>query len=39
MSQETQRVLFMEKDLLENVYRHYRYRFFKLSILPALLGL
>ncbi|AAF39304.1 hypothetical protein C6H88_02300 [Chlamydia muridarum str. Nigg] len=29
----------MDKDLLENVYRHFRYRFFKLSILPALLGL
>lgn len=29
----------MEKDFLENVYRHFRYRFFKLSILPALLGL
>lgn len=29
----------MEKDFLENVYRHFRYRFFKLSVLPALLGL
>ncbi|MBQ8498386.1 hypothetical protein [Chlamydia sp.] len=29
----------MEKDLLENVYRHFRYRFFKFSILPALIGL
>ncbi|BAE81185.1 conserved hypothetical protein [Chlamydia felis Fe/C-56] len=29
----------MDKEALENIYKHFRYRFFKLSILPAFLGL
>ncbi|WP_174222229.1 SPW repeat domain-containing protein [Chlamydia poikilotherma] len=29
----------MDKETLENIYKHFRYRFFKLSILPAFLGL
>ncbi|WP_100934880.1 SPW repeat domain-containing protein [Candidatus Chlamydia corallus] len=28
----------MDKEKLENIYRHFRYRFLKLSILPAFLG-
>ncbi|EPP35306.1 putative membrane protein [Chlamydia ibidis] len=29
----------MDKETVENIYKHFRYRFFKLSILPAFLGL
>ncbi|WP_348662638.1 hypothetical protein [Chlamydia vaughanii] len=29
----------MDKETIDNVYKHFRYRFFKLSILPAFLGL
>ncbi|SPN73379.1 hypothetical protein C10C_0199 [Chlamydia serpentis] len=29
----------MDKETLENIYRHFRYRFLKLNILPAFLGL
>ncbi|ANH78983.1 SPW repeat domain-containing protein [Candidatus Chlamydia sanziniae] len=29
----------MDKETLENIYKHFRYRFLKLNILPAFLGL
>ncbi|AHK63238.1 hypothetical protein BOKEGFJH_00356 [Chlamydia avium] len=29
----------MDKESIENIYKHFRYRFFKFSILPAFLGL
>lgn len=29
----------MDKETIDNIYKHFRYRFFKLSVLPAFLGL
>ncbi|AAP98168.1 hypothetical protein CpB0235 [Chlamydia pneumoniae TW-183] len=39
LRKKDQGLRFMDKETLENIYRHFRYRFLKLNILPAFLGL